>query len=328
MKSRTVLIAAIIGAGLTVSGCDQVRKLAGGGKPSGQVVATVDGEEITTLELRAELGNFGSRDPEVMKAAQQQALQRIILRKLIADKARADKLDDSPDFVIQVERGEETLLAQLYQRKLAGKTTQPSRQEAEKFVADNPARFADRRVMFVDQVIAAPNNITPERLRPLQSLAAVKNLLDTEAVQYQENAVVLDTLTADPNLVKAIQGLPPGEVFVIPQGGALVFNNISASRTVPFRGEVATAYAMNVIRQQRAAEAVTKDVEAMRKAAESKIVYADAYKPPPPGKAGAPAAKGAAAPPAKAPATGAAAPAAPAAAATAPATAPAAPAAK
>ena len=328
MKSRTLVIAAIVGAGLAVSGCDQVRKLAGGGKPTGQVVATVDGEEITSLELRAELGNFGSRDPAVMKAAQQQALQRIILRKIVAEKAREDKLDDTPDFIIQVERGEETLLAQLYQRKLAAKVTQPSRQEAEKFVADNPARFADRRVMFVDQVIAAPNNITPERLRPLQTLAAVKGLLDSEAVQYQENAVVLDTLTADPNLVKAIQGLPPGEVFVIPQGGALVFNNISASRTVPFRGEVATAYAMNVLRQQRAATSVTKDIEAMRKAAESKIVYSDAYKPPPPGKAAAPAAKGAApaTPAAKAP--DGATPAAPAAAAPAAATVPAAPAAK
>ena len=328
MKSRTLVIAAIVGAGLAVSGCDQVRKLAGGGKPTGQVVATVDGEEITSLELRAELGNFGSRDPAVMKAAQQQALQRIILRKIVAEKAREDKLDDTPDFIIQVERGEETLLAQLYQRKLAAKVTQPSRQEAEKFVADNPARFADRRVMFVDQVIAAPNNITPERLRPLQTLAAVKGLLDAEAVQYQENAVVLDTLTADPNLVKAIQGLPPGEVFVIPQGGALVFNNISASRSVPFRGEVATAYAMNVLRQQRSAAAVTKDIEAMRKAAESKIVYSDAYKPPPPGKAAAPAAKGAApaTPAAKAP--DGATPAAPAAAAPAAASVPAAPAAK
>lgn len=310
------MIAAVVGVGLTVSSCDQVRKLVGGGKPSGQVVATVDGEEITSLQLRAELGNFGSRDPAVMKAAQQQALQRIILRKLIADKAREEKLDNTPDFNIQMDRGEETLLAQLYQRKLAGKVTQPTQQEAEKFVADNPARFADRRVMFVDQVIAPPNNIAPERLRPLKSLSEVKALLDSEAIQYQENAVVLDTLTADANLVKAIQGLPAGEVFVIPQGGALVFNNITGARPVPFRGEVATAYAMNLLRQQRAGQSVTKEITAMRKAAESKIVYSDAYKPPPPGK-----------PAAKAPAK-AATPAAPAAGAPAAATTPAAPAAK
>jgi hypothetical protein len=85
---------------------------------------------------------------------------------------------------------------------------------------------------------------------------------------------------------------------------------------------------MNVLRQQRSAAAVTKDIEAMRKAAESTIVYSDAYKPPPPGKAAAPAAKGAApaTPAAKAP--DGATPAAPAAAAPAAASVPAAPAAK
>ena len=82
MKTKALVVVAAVSAGLALSGCDQVKKLVGGGKPTGQVVATVDGEEITSLQLRAELGNFSSRDPNIMKAAQQQALQRIILRRL------------------------------------------------------------------------------------------------------------------------------------------------------------------------------------------------------------------------------------------------------
>jgi EpsD family peptidyl-prolyl cis-trans isomerase len=302
--------AAAVCSALALSGCDQVRKLAGGGgAPTGQVVATVDGEEITSLQLRAELGNFGSRDPAVMKAAQQQALQRIILRKLLAKEAREEKLDKGSDYTIQVERGQETLLAQLYQRKLASKVTPATKAEAEAFVAANPARFSQRKVLFVDQVIAAPNKIEPERLRPLKTLDEVKAMLDAEGVQYQANAVVLDTLTANPQLVEGVNNLPPGEVFVIPQGGGtLVFNHVNASRAVPFTGELATNYAMNILRQQKAQETVAKQVEALRKAAEPKIQYNDAFKPPPPKKAGAPAAK---APAGAAPAAPAAAPAVP-----------------
>ena len=144
MKIRALVIVAAVSAGLSLSGCDQVKKLMGGGKPSGQVVATVDGEEITSLQLRTELGNFGSRDPEVMKAAQQQALQRIIMRKLIAKKAREEKLDKGTDYTLQVERGQEALLAQLYQRKLATKAPQPTKAEAEAYVTANPARFLSR----------------------------------------------------------------------------------------------------------------------------------------------------------------------------------------
>lgn len=292
MKFRLIATTALLGAALTLAGCDQIKKLAGGGgKPTGQVVATVDGEEITSLQLRAELGSFGSRDPEVMRAAQQQALQRIIVRKLMADEAKNEKLDNSADYTIQVERGQETLLAQLYQRKLASKLPPPSKQEAEAFVAANPARFAQRKVLFVDQVITGPNKIAPARLRPLKTLDEVKAMLDAESVQYQTNAVVLDTLSADPRLVAGISNLPPGEVFVIPQGGALLFNNVGATRSVPFTGEMATAYAMNILRQQKAQQVIVKKVEAVRKAAEPKIAYNDAYKPPAPKKAAAPAAK-------------------------------------
>ncbi len=101
-------------------------------------------------------------------------------------------------------------------------------------------------------------------------------------------------------LVRGLDYLPPGEIFVIPQGGAILFNNVSASRSVPFTGDMATAYAMNALRQQKAGEVVTKQITDMRKAAESKIVYNPAFKPPPEKKA-APA-KAPAAPAASAPA--------------------------
>lgn len=306
MKIRATIVVGIVSAALALSGCDQVKKLAGGGKPSGQVVATVDGEEITSLQLRAEMGNFGSRDPNIMKAAQQQALQRIILRKLLAKEAREMKLDKGSEFTLQVERGEETLLAQLYQRKLASQTTQPNKADAQAYVNANPAMFANRRVFFVDQVIAAPSKIPPERLRPLKSLAEVKALLDSEGVQYQENAVVLDTLTGNPQLVNAVLGLPPGEVFVIPQGNSLLFNQVTATRSTPFIGDMAEAYAMNALRGQKAQDYVAKKITDLRKAADSKIVYNPAYKPPPEKKAAA--APAAAAPAAPAPAAPVAAP--------------------
>lgn len=293
MKVKAIFVVTGVSAALLLSGCDQVKKLTGGGKPSGQVVATVNGEEITSLELRAELGGFGSRDPELMKAAQQQALQQVIMRKLLAQEARKEKLDKSSDFTLQKHRSEEGLLAQLYQRKLAGTVTQPSKQEAEKFVADNPGQFANRRVLFVNQVIAAPNNIAPERLRPLQTLDAVRTLLESEGVQYQENAVVLDTLSANPQLVALINKLPAGEIFVVPQQGSLLFNQVTGERATPFRGDMATAYAQNMLRGRNSQEQMGKKLEAMRKGAESKIVYSDAFKPKPPAK---PAAKGAAAP--------------------------------
>ena len=50
LKATSLILVAVLPAALMLSGCDQVKKLVGG-KPKGQVVATVNGEEITSIEL-------------------------------------------------------------------------------------------------------------------------------------------------------------------------------------------------------------------------------------------------------------------------------------
>jgi EpsD family peptidyl-prolyl cis-trans isomerase len=144
LKAKTLMLAAVLPAALMLSGCNQVKKLVGG-KPKGQVVATVNGEEITTTELGAELGNFSSKDPKVMKAAQQQALQQIIMRDLIAQKAKEAKIDKSPEYAVQARRGEETLLGQIYERKLAASAAAPARQDAETFIQSHPQMLGSAR---------------------------------------------------------------------------------------------------------------------------------------------------------------------------------------
>src|SRR5438128_6450086 len=115
VKSKSLFLTVAVVASLSLGGCGQIKKLMGGGKAEGQVVATVNGDEITAIELRQELGNFASRDPKIMKAAQQRALQGIILRKLMVQQAKEQKLDKSPDYAVQVQRGEANLLVQMYQ---------------------------------------------------------------------------------------------------------------------------------------------------------------------------------------------------------------------
>jgi peptidyl-prolyl cis-trans isomerase C len=304
LKAKTLMLAAVLPAALMLSGCNQVKKLVGG-KPKGQVVATVNGEEITTTELGAELGNFTSKNPATMKAAQQQALQQIIMRDLIDQKAKEAKLDKSPDYAVQVRRGEETLLAQLYQRKLATAAAAPSRQDAEAFVQAHPQMFGERKIMVLDQVITNPAKLHKEQIAPLKTLEDVKSLLNSQGIQYQETVSALDTMSADPRMVTELEKLPAGEIFVAPQRGAVVFNRINQTRSMPVTGDMAIAVATNALRNQKAQDLVRTQMIAMRQGAESSIVYNPAFKPakpftPPPAPGAAPAAAPAAAAPAPA----------------------------
>lgn len=294
MKTKSLLLATALVAALALSGCDRVKEMIGG-KPSGQVVAKIDGKEITALELRQEMGNFSSRDPKVMKAAQQQAIQQLILRRLVVEEAKKQKLDKTPDYVLQVRRGEENLLAQLYQRKIAASVAVPTRADAESYVGAHPEKFSDRKILIVDQVLVAPNKVPPERVQALKTLDEVRALYDAEGVQYQTNVATLDTLAVDPRMIAQINKLPPGEIFVVPQRGAFLFNRIADVRSAPFGGDPAVAYALSVLRNQRAQEAVVRQMDVLRKGADKSIVYSEAFKPP--AAARTPAAK--AAPPTK-----------------------------
>jgi EpsD family peptidyl-prolyl cis-trans isomerase len=278
MASRALIIALVTGLGLATAGCDQIRtKL--GGQPKGQVVATVNGEEVTSLELRSELGGFSSRDPKVFKQAQDQALQQIIIRTLLAQKAKAQKLDKVPQFTLQLKRGGQTLLAQLYEGKLFGKVAPPTQTEAANFVSAHPDQFANRRIYVVDQIVAPSQGLKKEELLPLKSLEEVKAYLDNKAVPYQENIAAIDSLSADEKILKPIEALPPGEVFIVNQAPMMLFNRIERRKDAPLRGPAAMAQAEAQLRQLQALDFVRTQLLGMRRSAESSITYAKGYKP-------------------------------------------------
>ena len=226
LKTKMLLLVTVIALGMGVAGCGKIKSLIGG-KPTGQVVATVNGQEITVTELNQELRGLNTRDPKIVKQAQTQALQRIIVRDLLVQQAREAKMDKTPGYTNQIRRGELDLLAQSQQQKLAQAATVPSRQDGEAFVTSHPDMFAKRQILILDQVAVGPNKIAPERFKDLKTLSEVKALFTTENLPYQENVATLDTLSTPPQMVEQISKMPADEVFIVPARGALVFNHVS-----------------------------------------------------------------------------------------------------
>ena len=70
-------------------------------EPTGQVAAVVNGDEITLQEINAELGNAPIPEGVDKKAVQQAALQRILDRRLLAQSAREEDLDKSPEYMLR-----------------------------------------------------------------------------------------------------------------------------------------------------------------------------------------------------------------------------------
>ncbi len=86
-------------------------------------------------------------------------------------------------------------------------------------------------VYIVDQLRCGtpPKELMPQ-LQPLRQLPEVEALLRQNGISCVRARNYLDTNVADPRIVAGVNNLPPGEIFVIPSGQAVLFNQIVGKR--------------------------------------------------------------------------------------------------
>jgi EpsD family peptidyl-prolyl cis-trans isomerase len=284
---------------LSVSGCRLPwQKDDAGPAPKGQVVAVVKGQEVTLTDLRAELEGESGANTQAQKQLEQAGLERIIGRKLLAMTAHDRGLDRTPDFAVDKMRGDETILALALQTRIASQVPPPTRDEAERYVADHPDMFAQRKFFVLDQlrVKRPPDTERLKQLEPLKTMDQVEAWLMQQHIEYDHTVDVIDTLNTNPQLVDFLLKLPPDEVFVIPNGDLLLIDHIVETKVLPVTGDVATARATDVLRSQRTLEAVARAENQILARSASAIRYNDAYKPTTP--AAQPASNAASSPPA------------------------------
>ena len=227
-----------------------------GGKgdvPSGQVVATVDGQEITLADLKAEMGTEAGEDA----ASQAQALERIIARKLLAAEARKQELDSTPLAAIMKTQAEETALAQLLARKVTEGVPKVSEDEVDEFLRSFPASVTDRRLLAVDQLFvpSMPPKVL-EEIAKVKTMEAAEALLNANKVAFRRAVTNIDTMTLNPNYAGQIVDTQGIDIFVIPVGQAAEIGRVVSSKSEPITGDAARQAARAILMQQRSVELV------------------------------------------------------------------------
>lgn len=265
---------------LAIAVCAALAGCSSDAEPSGQVVATVNGEEITQTELNAELGGLRGRNAQEQAAIEGAALQNIINRTLLAQTATERELDKSPDGAITQRRAQQAGLINLLEKSVVAKTPQVSNEEANEFVADNPQLFDQRRIFLVEQI--AVNGNSPKLLKdlePLNTMAEVQAYLTSVNLNSQLSFGVIDALQTDPAITRQILALAPDAVFVLPQGEAVRVNRIRDSQLVPVTGAAASAVAKEILINQRRQQQLGTAVNEILSKGQAKVKYSEAFKP-------------------------------------------------
>lgn len=229
---------------ILLSACDK--------KPGGQVAAVVNGEEITIAEINAEVGVANIPKGVDLKQIRAAALQRIVDRRLLAQSARDEELDKTPEYLIRSRQLDEALLVELL-RKRAEKTFQiPDQRALNKFMAENPAMFADRQIFTVDRIqFAFPADM--DELKSLEndhSMDAVAAKLTTLGIKFERGLARMDSAQLGQQRIDQIKALPEGEPFVIPNNGVVTVAVIKSKNSVTLNAAETGLVATQAMRNQ------------------------------------------------------------------------------
>ncbi len=106
---------------------------------AGKLAAKVNGTEITMQQLGSSRSTGGPASPR-------QALDQVIDRELLVQRALEAKLERDPQVAQALEEARRQVLAQAWLDRAAAARSAPSAEEVRAFYEENPALFAQRRI--------------------------------------------------------------------------------------------------------------------------------------------------------------------------------------
>lgn len=249
-------------------------------KVGGQVVAIVNGQEITQQELNAELNGAQIPPGADKKAIMSQLLQRVIERKLLVAKAKKDGLDQSPTYLAQVQKATDAILIDLVASKLGKNLPLPTASSADAFIAQNASLFGDRKRYQLDQIVfpGTKDAALIQKLSAAKTMGDIESALNAAGVPFQSGKNAIDTAALPPQVAAQIAALPPGEPFLVPQNGQIIASVIRGTEAVPVNTSQARPAATALLRRQALQKAMTDQIAAERKTAT--IEYGPGFGPP------------------------------------------------
>lgn len=248
-------------------------------KATGQVVAVVNGEEVSQQELNAEIQAAGAAAGTDKKAAATAGLQRLIDRKLLVQNAKKEGLDRTPEYLLQSRRTEDDLLIGLLANKANKMVPVPDSAAVAQYISGHPTLFGGRKRYQLEQVaFQTPKDTTIlKRLEPIQTWDEIIKLLTDAGVSLNKGNSVLDSASIPPETAQKIATLKPGEPFVVPVNGGYVVSVIRGAETVPVNEAEARPAAAALVRRQKIDESLKSQVASARAAA--KIEYQPGFAP-------------------------------------------------
>ncbi|MET0855873.1 MAG: EpsD family peptidyl-prolyl cis-trans isomerase [Telluria sp.] len=267
--SRSLFCAALVLAAAALAACGSKAKES---KP-GQALASVNGAEITVLQLNEELQRAGI-GPAQQEAASKQLLQALIDRQLLQSAATAEKLDRKPSVIQAIERAKALIVAQEYMQQRIGNPPRPTRAEVEDYFNKNPQFFARRKQFTLHELVLASADLTPPvkaAADAAKSLDEVAAFMEARKIRFVRTQVTRSTTDLSPEMSKRLLDMQKGQLFIVKEGERSLVISIAEVRDAPVTLDIAAQQIEQFLANKRNKERAAAEMARLR--AGAKIEY-------------------------------------------------------
>lgn len=242
---------------------------------STQVVASVDGQEISVHQINGVLSKARGITPENLPLAKAEILGGLVEQQLAINIAVEKKLDRTPDVVAAIESAKREILARAVLEQITAALPKPTDEEAKKYYADNPALFSQRRVFNLQEISFGKDTPEIEQIRArAASASSIEDMaawLKERKVNFSVNSGVRPAEQLPLEVLPKLHAFKDGQMGLVESQSSYLIMRVAASRLQPVSEEQAMPTIKLFLSNQRGAEAI-KTAKAEMKA-KAKIEY-------------------------------------------------------
>ena len=251
-----------------------------------QVVAKVNGDEITVHQLNFAMSRLGEIPKEKENEAAKQMLRNLVDQQLLVKLAFDKKLDRNPNVLQEIEASKSQILAQAaLEQRVQPLITKPTDAEIHDYYVKTPELFANRRIYRFAE-ISVPGTAQTDRIKSL--LSGTKNLdefaakLRKEDIQFKAQSVVKTAEELPTVLLPKFAKMAKGEVAIIPVGDSISVLQMQDYKEQPVNEEQAKPLIAKYLFEQKRKALMEAEIKKLRDAAKIEYLgaYADAGKVP------------------------------------------------
>jgi EpsD family peptidyl-prolyl cis-trans isomerase len=265
------LLSVVLALSLTACGDKSDKKVAT------QVAAKVGSEEISVHQINqiVSRSNTAGVSPAAAKAMSREVLEKLIDQQLAVDQAMENKLHRSPEVVSQIEAARREILARSYLQKIVSALPKPTPEEVRTYYAEHPQLFAQRRIFNVQEIVVPATPGVADQLHSFslsgKSIESAAAWLKSKDIKFGGGNITRPAEQIPMELLAKIHPLKDGQSILIESPQSITLLRVASSQLSPVPEVAAMPRIEQFLGNQRANEAVTSKLKALR--ASAKITY-------------------------------------------------------